>query len=449
MEVVLVVVVGYFIFWLGRLVVTLLRRAQQRLQQPSSRSSSSTSTEARRPDGSQTRQSDDDTPTFRVVSLGVSGTGKTVLLASMFNELQQSDPRRSYRLDASGTDRRFLTRLWTELINTDKPWPKGTPRTAPRSFDFDVVPQGQGGRSPMFRIVYIDYSGETLQDGDDTTDIDALETHIDGAQSLFGIIDGRLLVSYLRGEPEGISYMDGDLMTMIAYLARGRAPIHLLITKWDLVEEIGERSNRHDARLRIVREALLDHRPLANLLHAVKANQRTVRLIPVSAVGDDFAELGPGGHVRKRKGARAHPYHLDMPFAAVATDYLSDLTKLLTPDDEINLRSDTAKRVRLPRKKAALAGLAVLEASTRAALRLATSFTGPAAMAAEPMLDLFFDWVERPMLRNDRIDVAELKPDEQARAELHAMRAGVLDEFEKTIWSFESEIPSSILGPTR
>ena len=126
-------------------------------------------------------------------------------------------------------DRRFLNRLWTQLIDTEDVWPRGTRRSEQRVFDFDFVPSGRQRRPPMFRISYLDFAGETLESDSDTAegDIERLETHIDEAHSLFGVIDGRLLVSFLNGEAEGLRYMNGSIMGMIGYMARGTAPIPL------------------------------------------------------------------------------------------------------------------------------------------------------------------------------------------------------------------------------
>lgn len=47
-------------------------------------------------------------PTFRVVALGLPGSGKTLLLASMYNELQ-TPSRQSYYLSAAEGDVARLT----------------------------------------------------------------------------------------------------------------------------------------------------------------------------------------------------------------------------------------------------------------------------------------------------------------------------------------------------
>lgn len=392
-------------------------------------------------------RADDAPPTFRVVALGVAGTGKTVLLASLFNHLQHPRPGRSYRIDASGRDRADLGRLWTRLIDTEKDWPRATQRAETRTFDLDVVTSNKSVSHKVMRIRYLDFAGEVLagedDDGIDAADIEELEEHIAGAHALFGIIDGRRLVQYLAGEAKGISYMHGSIASMLAYMARGTAPIHFLVTKWDLVNDIGERSTSHEARLAIVRRALLDHPDIAGLLRSGPLQDRSIRLIPISAVGDDFARLDENGIVTKILGATPDPYHLDLPLAAVTQDYFAELDANLAPVDHRRITMATAARERIE------STVKLLSAAAQSGLKLAFATSVPAALAAEPLLPVFFEWVSRPAIRGTDVDEDDLDDEELEELRLQSMRAGVLDDFEKALWEFESENPSSVLRPGR
>jgi hypothetical protein len=48
----------------------------------------------------------------------------------------------------------------------------------------------------------------------------------------------------------------------------------------------------------------------------------TLRLIPVSAVGRDFAELSPDDTMLKKPGSAFEPYHVEMPLVSVIFDQL-------------------------------------------------------------------------------------------------------------------------------
>src|ERR1700676_2676898 len=66
------------------------------------------------------------TPTFRVVALGVAGSGKTVFLASMFHRLHLTSPGGSYFLETAPDQRVALSNVFRQVEQTDLPWPRGT-----------------------------------------------------------------------------------------------------------------------------------------------------------------------------------------------------------------------------------------------------------------------------------------------------------------------------------
>ena len=59
-----------------------------------------------------------DPPTFRIVALGGSGSGKTVFLSSMFHELDHRGPRRRYCLDTNAEHRIFLSEIYGTVSDT-------------------------------------------------------------------------------------------------------------------------------------------------------------------------------------------------------------------------------------------------------------------------------------------------------------------------------------------
>ena len=59
-----------------------------------------------------------DPPTFRIVALGGSGSGKTVFLCSMFHELDHRGPRRRYCLDTNAEHRIFLSEIYGTVSDT-------------------------------------------------------------------------------------------------------------------------------------------------------------------------------------------------------------------------------------------------------------------------------------------------------------------------------------------
>ena len=209
---------------------------------------------------------------------------------------------------------------------------------------------------------------------------------------------------------------------------------------------VGEYSDRDEARLSIVRQALLEHRDLSDLLRSEAFEGRIIRLLPVSAVGDDFAELRPDGTVAKIKGATAEPHNTDLPFAAVAKDYFDELAAELSTSEERSLQDGFWKRRLQPTPKAIASGVRLLSETTKAALLVAFGATNPTMLAAEPLVGLFFDWVSRPLLGREEQEAGSgLSDEEIERARQSSRRVGVLDDLEKTIWAFEGDHPSSVL----
>src|SRR5262249_11227850 len=70
----------------------------------------------------------DGEPVFRMFVLGTRGAGKTVFLASLYNQLKtQDDGRNNYSVVVeSGEHRGFLIDTYDQIVNTNADWPIGT-----------------------------------------------------------------------------------------------------------------------------------------------------------------------------------------------------------------------------------------------------------------------------------------------------------------------------------
>ncbi len=68
----------------------------------------------------------DGEPVFRMFVLGTRGSGKTVFLASLYNQLKtQSDARNNFRVEASDEQRDLLIEKYDAVRNVDRDWPPG------------------------------------------------------------------------------------------------------------------------------------------------------------------------------------------------------------------------------------------------------------------------------------------------------------------------------------
>src|SRR5438094_794424 len=65
-------------------------------------------------------------PVFRVVALGLAGSGKTVFFASMFHALSVPRLGRSYFLETDVRQRVALGATYKQVASIVEPWPRGT-----------------------------------------------------------------------------------------------------------------------------------------------------------------------------------------------------------------------------------------------------------------------------------------------------------------------------------
>src|SRR5690349_4800016 len=78
-------------------------------------------------------------PAVDVVALGISGSGKTVYLASLFHELHVPADERPFYLRADVEQRAGLSSVLRELSDANLPWPRGTLTGETRQFGFDCM----------------------------------------------------------------------------------------------------------------------------------------------------------------------------------------------------------------------------------------------------------------------------------------------------------------------
>jgi predicted GTPase len=76
---------------------------------------------------------------------------------------------------------------------------------------------------------------------------------------------------------------DADLLYIFQYIEESKAPIHFVITKWDVLQP--------HYPFEAIRKQLLAYRDFHDVVVTASRTQRIVRLIPVSAVGLGSFEL--------------------------------------------------------------------------------------------------------------------------------------------------------------
>ena len=386
-------------------------------------------------------------PTFKVVALGLSGSGKSVLLASMFHHLNYATPRRSYFLDTTPEQRVALNTVYRTVSDTGQGWPRGTRVSECTEYLFDCVAVDEARmRHHVLTISYLDYAGELLETAQESSEgaFQQLAGHIRSAHALLGVLDGYRILQLLRGEEAGRRHLEFDVRTMLGLLQSASAPIHLVISKWDLVRGFGEPPDADDQlRLQYVINALMAFDHFRSL--AYYRPEQVVRLIPVSAVGTGFAELSATGRVVKRPGALLQPKNVDVPLSAVVPDLFRQIERKLDDDarQEIERTRRGATSLRWSEK---LSGVAAFFTKGPGALMRTVLFGVVGGDVANEVGRMFLEWAARPY---EALSGRATEKRTRLEAELGRFRAArtlVLDQFETAVRRLEAVMPNSELG---
>lgn len=374
------------------------------------------------------RRAAGETPTFRVLALGPAGAGKSMFLASMYSELKSADGRGYHLRLPDLTRKQKLNSIYAQVCDPDVEWPAGTHLSEFSRFDFECV--GPTGDS-VFTLSYLDYSGELLESAtpEYEQDRERLMEEAHNAHAIFGMIDGRQVVRFLDDQPDAVRYFNYTIQTMLDVLSEARCPIHLIVTKWDLVRAMDEPSGGNDnVLLAVVRDALLNDADVDRLVEDRGLGERVIRLIPVSAVGDGFAAIAGDGTVKKRGESKPHPLNIDVPLAAVVPDLFNQLLGTLDDAEGRKLNLD-GLRAR------ALGRVGVLSLGARSVLLNVLGY--PASYGATAIIDLFVSWTSLKMKSLVETTTAVTAP-------AHAGQR-VLDAFQRAIRRLESTVPSSVI----
>lgn len=258
---------------------------------------------------------------YLVVVLGGRGSGKTVFLASMANKLT-TPGYASFYLGADPMKQRNLNNIYHEMAYK-LTWPPATGEEI-YEWPFQVKVSANDGKTySICQMRYIDYSGaKWMEDGTGNADDELFNKYINQADCLLGLLDGEKLLNFLKGEDhKGKLHQEILTISQDALRSEKRAPVHYLISKWDLFD--------NQYTLEAVRGKLLEIEAFENVIQQRARWNNTVRLIPVSSVGYDFAQRNPEGFMRIVAGKLPQPVNVEMPFACVLPDAIGDELKML------------------------------------------------------------------------------------------------------------------------
>ncbi|HEX8188985.1 MAG TPA: hypothetical protein VF586_11575 [Pyrinomonadaceae bacterium] len=248
---------------------------------------------------------------YNVIVLGARGSGKTVFLASLFRKLSVAGEY-GFFLSTNMRQQKQLTAVYNMVATGDR-WPDATQLEELSDWEFTCrVVSPSAKIYDAFEIVYLDYSGGRLTDVTAGRESDKFESRLNNADCLLGLIDGQKLLDFMNGVDKDGKFQYTELASVFNLLNRSANPVHIVISKWDLLE--GHFS------LEQIRQKLLKDDLFLNLARTKSRLRTPLRLIPVSSVGSGFAVKEADGVMRKVPGATPRPFQVEMPFALVLPD---------------------------------------------------------------------------------------------------------------------------------
>ncbi|MCA1568925.1 MAG: hypothetical protein LC798_01130 [Chloroflexi bacterium] len=372
-------------------------------------------------------------PTFRVMALGLEGSGKTVLLASQFHML--NGPIGDCRFFLDG-DLRQDQLLFGHLGNPKAPWPAGSQLGDIREFLFDcqAYDRAQAVRT-VFRISYLDYAGDLLEPRRDHHEAaDEIEKKVMQAHALLVVIDGQRVLQLLNGEREARDYFKFRLQPLLRLAGRASCPIQLIVSKWDLVRRPGQSDEQDEGRLQEVKACL---EPYLNIEHLLRGSpgrpQQKARLIPVSAVGPAYAEVRADGSVTKLPNGELAPINAEVPLCAVLPDVIEQAALSLAGAPDV--RQEVDEEVRRSRT-GSLATIVRSVLSSPAGSMLRKTLSG---IVGEEVVRLLVE-----MLVREKAQEEPPPPGSEAiDADVTRLRAAVIAAMKLEVRLFEKRLESS------
>lgn len=385
--------------------------------------------------------------TYKIIVLGATGSGKTVFLASLYNQRYQQSDRIGFKLKTDPERRRRLVEIYSQVANPQQEWPDSTDRSTISEWNFTCSVQNNDLVDyDILHFNYLDYAGGRITDpqkGSET--VSSFDDAIKDADIFLCLLDGQKLLALIDKEEYGYELLNKDLPNLIPILSEHAKPVHFVITKWDLFSEDTSHS------LKAIRDCLLEYRPFADFIESRKrAKKRPVRLVPVSAVGKNFAR--PQDDQMKKIGKNPKPFQVEMPLVCVLPDLFIAQQELIQ-EEEQRLKKEPVKvtrRTPLKVRLSLMAGIVTRVAGKVMPIFYTPILSRPLYLIEDQLIASLAEFFERGVKKEEEARKAELEQLIRKRDEaLHAIqdeKAAI--EYAKTCFMYqfkklEEDLPES------
>lgn len=265
-----------------------------------------------------------------ILMLGFSGSGKTLMLASLYHYFAHGGPA-GIRFITDNASNGVLVRLAAQIRDTPGGYfPAGTRAAETRQWSFKVRVESGAQEANAFTLAYLDYAGRYVESllgpGADDPPDEKFERAVADADVLMGVIDGEQLRRLMaEGYNPGIV---GSIERLLNILVRARQRnIHLVISKWDLMRGPG---GAYYTIADVIN--VLDR--ISDAFRYFRQNPRLgkLRIIPVSALGvNGFVSPGKmaDGAMTRTPGVPWRPWNIQVPFFCAIPDIIRyDLARI-------------------------------------------------------------------------------------------------------------------------
>ena len=258
-----------------------------------------------------------------ILMLGFSGSGKTLMLASLYHHFAHGGPA-GIRFTTDNASNGVLVGLAAQIRDTPGGYfPAGTRAAETRLWSFRVRVESGTQEADAFTLSYLDYAGRYVEGllgaGADDPPDEKFERAVAEADVLMGMIDGEQLRRLMAdGYDPGIV---GSIERLLNILVRARQRnIHLVISKWDLMRGPG---GAYYTIADVIN--VLDR--ISDAFRYFRQNPRlgNLRIIPVSALGvNGFVSPGEmaGGAMTRKPGIPWRPWNVQIPFFCAIPDII-------------------------------------------------------------------------------------------------------------------------------
>ncbi|MDJ0619724.1 MAG: hypothetical protein QNJ63_23785 [Calothrix sp. MO_192.B10] len=251
---------------------------------------------------------------YKILTLGASGAGKTMFLASMFKALS-TQKNSNFKLNVEDPQKRkLLNSIYTQIVTGDT-WPAGTKSISEWTFTCQVQTKNSDNYNAC-QFTYFDYAGGRLTDIEQESEFEEV---VQQADVVLGLLDGQKIYAWLNGNDKQRAdvFLSTDLPSILKRMQNLKVPVHFVISKWDLLDQ--------KFTLSQIREKLLTIPAFAQLIKNRGEAGSIVRIIPVSAIGLEFATLQANGNMKKNPGKIPFPFLVEVPISCVLPDRLQQI----------------------------------------------------------------------------------------------------------------------------